>query len=557
MTISECGRSAAFAVARRLPLLIGMRTRSRRGSRRLRTWRGLRWAALAAGAPALWACSAAPLQPLRTCPTATLQTTLTQKVNNELDLLFMIDDSPSMASMQQKLLAQLPTFMQVLQSLPVPPSLHVAVVSSDMGAHSDTDIGCTELGDNGVFHYAPEGMCTDTTLAAGGTYLSDADGVADFTDPIATVFQCIALLGDTGCGFGHQLASIDRALGADGNGPPPAATGAFLRPEAYLDIVMLTNEDDASAPQNTTIFSLNGHPQNVTNPDGPLTDYRRNGGPRGPHLCQDPESGNPAAYGTPPILVPADAQGTAAAPALNLVNCKDNDSGSSAFIPVSKFVSDIKALKLDPDNQIAVSGIIAPAEPVEIGWYPPTEGQDLAPGELWPDEMHSCGARGGDKVSPNATQFTADGSFGDPGIRLTQFLNSFPNSVAASICDSGYAEAMTNIAQRLGVLVAPPCITESIATDAQGQPRCSVIENATNGATTAKTAIPNCNENGEVAPCWTLEPGVAGCQGQSLRINSSSEYMQADALSATITCALTFPQASDGGCEDPPTTTEP
>jgi hypothetical protein len=97
----RCGRSAAFAVARRLPLLIGMRTRSRRGSRRLRTWRRLRWAALAAGAPALWACSAAPLQPLRTCPTATLQTTLTQKVNNELDLLFMIDDSPSMASMQE------------------------------------------------------------------------------------------------------------------------------------------------------------------------------------------------------------------------------------------------------------------------------------------------------------------------------------------------------------------------------------------------------------------------------------------------------------------------
>ena len=529
-----------------------MSTSWRPGSHRLRTWRGLRWAFLAAGAPVLWACGASPLQPLRACPTATLQTTITQKINNEMDLLFMIDDSPSMATMQQKLLAQLPTFMQGLQNLPMGiPSLHVAVVSSDMGAHSDSDIGCTELGDNGAFHYAPEGVCTDTTLTAGSTYISETDGLANFTDPIATVFQCIALLGDRGCGFGHQLASIDRALGADGNGPPPAATGAFLRPEAYLDIVLLTNEDDASAPENTTIFSLNGHQQNITNPDGPLTDYRRNGGPRSPHLCQDPESGTPAAYQTPPILVPADAQGTAGAPTLNLVNCQDNDSGSSPFIPVSKFVSDIKALKPDPDNQIAVSGIIAPATPVEIGWYSPTGGQDLAPGELWPDEMHSCGAQGGDKVSPNATQFTTDGSFGDPGIRITQFASAFPNYVLASICDPSYADALSNIAQSLAVLMTPPCIMGSIATDAQGQPRCSVIENVTNGATTTQTAVPNCNENGDVAPCWNLDPGVQGCEGQSLTINNSPEYIQTNALSATISCALQLPPASDGGCESP------
>ena len=256
-----------------------MSTRSRPGSHRLRTWRGLRWAALAAGALALCACSTSPLEtPQRQCPTATIQATETAKVNNELDLLFVIDDSPSMASMQQKLLAQLPTFLQVLQNLPMGlPSLHVAVISSDMGAHSDSSIGCTELGDDGALHYAAEGACTGTTLTEGSTFISDTGCAANFTDPIASVFQCIALLGTSGCGFQHPLASIDRALGADGNGPPPATLGDFLRPEAYLWIVLLTNADDASAPQNTTIFSLNGDPQNITNPDGPLTDYRRNG----------------------------------------------------------------------------------------------------------------------------------------------------------------------------------------------------------------------------------------------------------------------------------------
>ncbi len=183
--------------------------------------RGSRWAALTAGASALWACSASPLPSTPACSTETVQTTFTQKVDNNLDVLFMIDDSPSMAPMQQKLLAQLPTFMQVLQSLPIPPNLHVAVISSDMGALSDTNIGCTAVGDNGALHYTPEGMCTDTMFLGNYTYISDANGMVNFTGPIGTVFQCIAFLGDEGCGFQHQLASIDRALGADGKGPPP------------------------------------------------------------------------------------------------------------------------------------------------------------------------------------------------------------------------------------------------------------------------------------------------------------------------------------------------
>jgi hypothetical protein len=532
-----------------------MSARPRLGSRRLRTWG---WAALAAGAPALWTCSAAPLQPLRACPTATVHTTLTQKVNNEIDLLFMIDDSPSMASMQQKLFAQLPMFMQVLQSLPMgPPSLHVAVVSSDMGAHSDANIGCTELGDYGAFHYAPEGMCTDTTLAAGSTYITETDGLANFTDPIATVFQCIALLGDKGCGFGHQLASIDRALGADGNGPPPVATGVFLRPEAYLDIVILTNEDDASAPENTTIFSLNGHPQNMTNPDGPLASYRQKGGPRSPHLCQDPTSATPSAYITEPLTIPSDAQGTATAPTLNLWNCKDNDSGSSAFIPVSKFVSDIKALKPDPDNQILVSGIIGPPTPVEIGWYPPSNGQDLAPGELWPDEMHSCGAQGDEKVSPNATEFTTDGSFGDPGIRLAGFLNAFPNSVVASVCDASYAQSMANIATNLAALITPPCITGEIQNDTMGNPMCSVIEHITDlQGDRTDVALQNCAENGNQPPCWSLTAGAMNCNGAQLNITDTSNTNSASE-SVAITCSLQLPAGADGGCASPLPTTAP
>ena len=506
-------------------------------------WKLFRWAGLAVVTPFLWACTSRTLEAPNVQPMATLTADFNQKINNEIDLLFMVDNSSSMTSMQQKLLAQLPTFMQVLQNLPMGlPSLHVGVVSSDMGAHSDVDISCTELGDDGAFHYLPEGTCTNTTLTAGSTYMSDVDGVANFTDPIGTVFQCIALLGSAGCGFEHQLASIDRALGADGLGPPPTTTGDFLRPEAYLGIVMLTNEDDASAPENTTIFSLDGLPQNITNPDGPLANYRQNGGPRGPHLCQDPASANPTAYITEPVTIPPDAQGTAAAPTLNLTNCKDNDSGSSAFTLVSQFVSDIKALKPDPDDQILVAGIIAPTAPVEIGWYPATPGQGVQAGELWPNLMHSCGAQGGDEVSPNATQFTTDGSFGDPGIRLAQFMNAFPNSVQASICDPSYAASMTDIANKLGQLITPPCITGKIQNDAMGNPACAVVEHLTDmQGNKQDIAIQNCAENGGSSPCWSMMAGGTNCaNGAQLKVTDTTNANPASE-SATINCSLCLP----------------
>jgi hypothetical protein len=380
------------------------------------------------------------------------------KLNTEVDILVMIDDSPEMTLMQEKLNDQLPSFIAALQNLAVPPSLHLAIVSSDMGAPGDStsSILCTTQGDQGAFQSAPRGTCVNTTLTPGDSFISDANMMPNYTDPLANVFQCIELLGDKGCGFEHQLASIDRALGADGLGPAPSQNMGFLRPEAALVILMLTNEDDCSAPANTTIYSLNGYMQNISNPDGPITNYRCNGGPRGGHLCQDPLAASPTAYLTPPLNPPSDAQGTATAPLLQLANCEDNETGSSALTPVSQFVSDIKALKFDPDNQILVAAIAAPATPYAVAWTPEVGGQSPQPGELWPNVMHSCGASGSYGVNPAATQnATTDGSFGDPAVRITQFANAFPNSVLESICDPSFGSALGTLASRIAQLIEP------------------------------------------------------------------------------------------------------
>ena len=78
-------------------------------------------------------------------PTGTLSNVQTYHQNNKLDLLCMSDDSSSMRTMQQKLREQLQNFMNVLQDTPNGlPDIHIGVVSSDMGAPSDTQIyDCT------------------------------------------------------------------------------------------------------------------------------------------------------------------------------------------------------------------------------------------------------------------------------------------------------------------------------------------------------------------------------------------------------------------------------
>ncbi len=504
---------------------------------------------LTAALPGISACSSSAGNAPLPVPSATFTATFSQRVNADLDLLFMIDNSSEMTVMQKKLAAQLPAFMQVLEGLPNGlPNVHIAVVSSDMGAPGDStnQIGCTAAGDAGDFQFNPgaAAMCSSTTIVQGDTFISDVAGQQNFTDPIETVLQCVAQLGSSGCGFEHQLASIDRALGGDG-APPPAANANFLRSDAYLGIVILTNEDDCSAPANTTIFSLNGGMQSITNPDGPISNYRCNGGPRGAHFCKDPGG----KMIVPPLNPPANATGNP--PILNLTDCEDNETGSSALTPVSQFVSDIKRLKTDPDRQIFVGAITGPAAPYAVVWLPPASPPPGTSAQLWPQVMHSCGLPGGDGLNPMATMVPTDGSFGDPGVRITQFTESFPNSLVASVCDADYGQSMTAIATALGNLIKPSCIHATIQQDSHGNPACAVTDHLTNAnGNRIDLPVPACAENGNVAPCWSLEADTTACAAGDLvlKVQQDAAAMSATALNSTIECSLCLPGSTVPGC---------
>jgi hypothetical protein len=338
-----------------------------------------------------------------------------------VDILFLIDDSSSMQPSQMNLERNFPAFIRSLEGLPGGlPDLHLAVVSSDMGAGDGSISGCAGEGKGGIFRYSPRGACTATNLAAGATYISNIAGTANYTGNLEDVFTCIAALGDSGCGFEQQLRAIVRALGADGRAAPAENQG-FLRPDAYLFIVMLTNEDDCSTPPGSLLFDIASN-LTLAAPLGPPSNFRCN---EFGHLCTG---------GKPPRRAPTgNVMDT-----VTLSDCVPAEA-NGMLTPIATLLAQIRALKADPDHEIVVSAITGPTTPYQVHWKNPST-IDTGP---WPEITHSCTA--------------TDTSFADPAVRIGAFVDAFgTNGIKLSICDNSYAPALQIIGERVGQTISPP-----------------------------------------------------------------------------------------------------
>jgi hypothetical protein len=335
----------------------------------------------------------------------------------KVDMLFVIDDSSETLRLQDNLVRNFPTFLNTLQNAPqVLPDLRIAVVSTDMGAGDGSIAGCDSTGGkNGIFQYTARGSCTATGLAPGATFIADNGTVRNYTGNLEDVFTCIAALGEQGCGFEHQFAAVTRALGADGR-PPPQENQGFLRPEAYLFILVVTNEDDCSAPPGSGLFDTTS--ATLASPLGPPTNFRCN---EFGHLCNGVK---------PPRLAP---NGDAAS-AVTLDGCAAAED-AGMLTPVWKVVEQLRSLKRFPDQQIAVAAIAGPPTPYTVKWrapYPPAS--DTGP---WPEMAHSCTA--------------SDGSVADPAVRIGNWVTMFgENGLLLPVCSSDWAPSL----QRLGDILS-------------------------------------------------------------------------------------------------------
>ena len=193
---------------------------------------------------------------VETVPTRAVQEAtrhFAQSLDKEVDILFVVDNSYSMAGLQSQLARQFPRLIDALRTQKLQggiPDVRIGVVSSDLGAGPYTfqsDQGsCLPGGDGGKLQRtARVAGCTppsDPWIEYKGGQTNVPAGASDPVERVKEAFTCIARLGDQGCGFEAVLEAGRVALDPKANRNP-----GFLRPEALLAVVFITNEDDCSA----------------------------------------------------------------------------------------------------------------------------------------------------------------------------------------------------------------------------------------------------------------------------------------------------------------------
>lgn len=214
-----------------------------------------------------------------------------------LDLLFVIDNSGSMAEEQASLAAEIPDLVAALSTgdhdgdgareAASFRSIQVGIVTSDMGTGGFTVPSCarSDFGDDGVLRTQGRPDMTGCQLAYPPILRFEPGARED--DAFARDVTCVLNMGTGGCGFEQQLEATLKAvtpravqpwtssrfvpIGTEGaphgldrsffRMSPPHGDGAnagFVREGSMLAIVIATDEEDCSA-----------HDPEVFNPSSP------------------------------------------------------------------------------------------------------------------------------------------------------------------------------------------------------------------------------------------------------------------------------------------------
>ncbi len=424
-----------------------------RPSRSLR----LRWGLIILALPAAF-CACTSRSPLEQPPVKTPDAATGQGIDVPglpaptcaLDVLFVVDNSPSMDPKQTALAQSFPQMLQQLQQSPGGlPDLHIGVASSDMGAGSEGIGGNCDrpLGDRGLLWGNDPTFGAIATVAgtpnngcglnSGARWIEDiqsSDGIGrqqNYTGNLADVFSCLAKgVGVNGCGYEHQLQAVRVALN------PQAGINdenvGFVRNKGYLAIVLVTDEDDCSA--NPSDVDNDG--MFVRRPKGEAASMRC--AMRG-ELCHGAEI---------PDYDPANGySGTGfSSPLSDCAPKEPRDPPDPAYLPligVQDIVDWVNKVKARPAQEILVSGIFGwPAnnDPSTVNFRIGVDATSLPPPQntYW-DYMPIC-------TIPSMR--SADGNIYKAygGFRLKKFIDSFGNNGQRfSICNPDFSDAMTQI----------------------------------------------------------------------------------------------------------------
>jgi hypothetical protein len=450
--------------------------------------------------------------------------------NRMLDLVFMIDNSPSMAPKQAKLKEQFPKLIDALRdpfdgSLP---DLRLAIIDSDLGtggAYSSGTCGPNDsngqslFGDLGKFKMIDGEACGITD--ANALWLeAGSSGMPNFLGDIGDVFACLASnLGTLGCGEEHSLQTFEFALAASGIGNE--AQQQMLRSAAYLGMVLLTDEDDCSAATNDGMF-------------GDLTELRGESASlrcaTRAHAC-DGHNLADAPPGYPTTEAFSAPFATCSARTDACPNPTDGAGETDTSVPTScsplksikRMADEIKALKMSPEIQVLVAGIFGwPLDDADMGSATykiaelpnPNTADTTHPYvyDYWPvcyDPNHL-------PFNPDPTTgFDADaaGWGATGGLRISAFIDEFgENGMKLSICQPDYAAAMFKIGAALSRKMENLCVPARIGQDST----CTatyLFPDAAGNLVRDPTAMPICNGSQSNLPCYSLSANATLCPG--------------------------------------------
>jgi hypothetical protein len=155
----------------------------------------------------------------------------------KVDLLFVIDDSGSMADEQENLVASFPMFIDGIRTqLADTSGYHIGIINSSIYIGDTTCLPLQE----GTMVTQTAGVASSNSVcgpyAEGHRYMTEMDNLEN-------TFACAAQLGSGGDGNERPMQTMQAALSQAQVGPGGCNEG-FLRDDALLVVVIITDEED-------------------------------------------------------------------------------------------------------------------------------------------------------------------------------------------------------------------------------------------------------------------------------------------------------------------------
>lgn len=151
---------------------------------------------------------------------------------NEVDFLFVIDDSPGMDDAQAKLMASVPGFLESISSeLYFVERFHLGVITSD--AYAGNGPECNALGDMVIHDGGVDG-------GAGACQFEQGHRYATESDDLLAAFSCAAAVGTSGSTLEQPVTATIAAL--EQAAEAASCNEGFVGPSSVVVIVIVTDD---------------------------------------------------------------------------------------------------------------------------------------------------------------------------------------------------------------------------------------------------------------------------------------------------------------------------